>query len=313
MHKGASANPIAPVSSVKISQITRRDVVDALVAENVRWSGRLEEPEFLARLFNLQELPSTDRRFEDAAGDIWQHRVNNSDWSDEWVFYDPRFGLMNGDDEVFLRFLCETIHPVVRSDATEASRLCQLYNQFLSNDGFQLVEHTRLSNKPVYVGRYVGVAATPGITAARETLAGTDPGYIAQQITRMDVAVINDPDLAIGTAKELVETCCKTILSERGVTFSKTADLPELVKLTSKELALTPDDIPDKAKAADSIKRLLSNLATVAQGITELRNHYGTGHGKAAGARGLESRHAKLAVGAASTLAVFLAETHRAR
>ncbi len=221
--------------------------------------------------------------------------------------------LMNGDDEVFLRFLCETIHPVVRSDVTEADKLCQLYNQYLRNDGFQLVERTRLSGRPVYVGRYVGVGATPGISAARDTLAGTDPGYVAQQITRMDAAVVNDPGLAIGTAKELVETCCKTILTERGVQFSKTADIPELVKLTSKELELTPGDIPDKAKAAETIKRLLSSLATITHGVAELRNHYGTGHGKTAGARGLQARHAKLAVGAASTLAVFLAETHNER
>jgi hypothetical protein len=71
-----------------------------------------------------------------------------------------------------------------------------------------------------------------------------------------------------------------------------------------------PNNISDKAKAADTVKRLLSNLATITQGIAELRNHYGTGHGKAAGAKGLGPRHAKLAVGAASTLAVFLAETH---
>jgi hypothetical protein len=129
----------------------------------------------------------------------------------------------------------------------------------------------------------------------------------------MDAAVVNDPGLAIGTAKELVETCCKTILTERGVQFSKAADIPELVKLTSKELELTPGDIPDKAKAAETIKRLLSNLATITQGIPELRNHHGTGHGKTAGARGLQALHAKLAVGAASTLAVFLAETHNER
>ncbi|MHB8563830.1 MAG: abortive infection family protein, partial [Acidiferrobacteraceae bacterium] len=123
----------------------------------------------------------------------------------------------------------------------------------------------------------------------------------------------DDPGLAIGTAKELVETCCKTILRERGIEFSKSADLPELVKLTSKELELTPHDIAEKTKASDTIKRLLSNLATITQGIAELRNQYGTGHGKAAGAKGLQSRHAKLAVGAASTLAVFLSETHAAR
>lgn len=298
---------------MKISQLTRRDIIDSMVAEKVNWCGRLEESEFLARLFDLQSLPSTDGRFNNAEGDIWQHRVNNFDWDDDWVFYDKRFGLLTGDDEVFLRFLCETIHPVVRPDVTESERYSQMYNQILRNDGFQLVERTRLSGKPVYVGRYVGIGATPGLSAARETLAGTDPGYVAQQITRMDAAVINDPSLAIGTAKELVETCCKTILTDRGIVFSKNADLPELVKLTSKELELTPDDIPEKAKAADTIKRLLSNLATITQGVAELRNHYGTGHGKTANAKGLQSRHAKLAVGAASTLAVFLAETHNER
>jgi hypothetical protein len=298
---------------MKISSITRRDIIDSLVAEGVDWAGRLEESEFLSRLFDLQQLPSKDSRYDDAAGDIWQHRVNNFDWDKDWVFYDDRFNLINGDDEVFLRFLCEMLHPVVRPDVTASERLCQLLNQFLSNDGFQLAERTRISGKPVYVGRFVGIGATPGVAAARETLAGMDPGYVAQQITRMDAAVINDPGLAIGTAKELVETCCKTILTERGIAFSKNADLPELVKLTSKELELTPSDIPDQAKASETIKRLLSNLATITQGVAELRNHYGTGHGKVATSKGLQPRHAKLAVGAASTLAVFLAETHNAR
>ena len=270
----------------------------------------MEEAEFLSRLFNLGSLPSTDRRFKDAAGDIWQHRVNNYDWEANWVFYDPRFSLMNGDDDSFLAFLCETIHPIVRPDPAEAERICQLYNQYLRNDGFQILEKTRLSGKPVFVGRYVGVGITPAISTAKETLGGTDPGYVAQQITRMEAAVANDPALAIGTAKELVETCCKTILQARRIQFGKSADLPELVKLTIKGLELTPDDIPDKAKAADTMKRLLSNLATITKGVSELRNHYGTGHGKTAGSKGLGPRHAKLAVGAASTLAVFLAETH---
>lgn len=298
---------------MRISQVTRRDIIDAIQVEEVVWAGRLEESEFLSRLFDLSALPSHDSRFEDAAGDIWQHRVNNFDWGDDWVFRDSRFELLDGDDEVFLRFLCETIHPVVRPDVTEAERLCQLYNEYLKNDGFQIVEKTKLSGKPIFVGRYVGTATTPGVSVARAALSGADAGYVAQQITRMEAAVENDPGLAIGTAKELVETCCKTILTQRGVSIPRSLDLPQLVKLTSRELELTPADIPEQAKAADTIKRLLSNLATITQGIAELRNQYGTGHGKEATARGLTPRHAKLAVGAASTLAVFLAETHKAR
>jgi hypothetical protein len=284
------------------------------MVEGVNWSGRLEESEFLARIFDLGTLPSTDPRFHDAAGDIWQHRANNpDDWDDDWVFYDGRFKLMNCDDELMLRFLCETIHPVVRPDVTAAAKLCQLYNSFLKNDGFELVEKTRISGKPVYVGRYVGMAGAPDLSTVRELFSGVDATYVSQQITRMEAAVVSDPDLAIGTAKELVETCCKTVLHERAVKIPKNADLPQLVKLTAKELQLTPADIPDQAKASDTIKRLLSNLATITQGVAELRNQYGTGHGKHSKSRGLTSRHAKLAVGAASTLAVFLLETHQER
>lgn len=299
---------------MKISQITRRDLFDAILLQKVNWAGRLEEPEFLSRLFDLTAIHSTDDRFPNAAGDIWQHRINNpQDWDDDWVFYDHRFNLMNCDDEILLRFLCETIHPVVRPDVTEAERLCQWYNSFLKHDGFQLVERTRLSGKPVFVGRYVGVIGAPGISAAKETLSGSDVAYVAQQITRMEAAVNSDPGLAIGTSKELIETCCKTILNERNVDFSSNVDITQLVKLTSKELKLTPDDIEEQAKAADTIKRLLSNLATITQGIAELRNKYGTGHGKTAKTKGLSPRHAKLAVGAASTLAVFLVETHHVK
>jgi len=297
----------------RISEVTRRDIVDALAVEGINVFGRLGEVDFLHRLFDLDNLPSGDGRFENAAGDIWQHRVNNFDWDDDWFYHDERFRLMDGDDEVFLRFLCETIHPVVRSDATECERLCQLYNHYLTNDGYELVVKARMSGKPVFAGRYIGTSAVPGVAMAKEVLTEADTGYVAQQITRMEAAVNNDPDLAIGTAKELIETCCKTILDVRGVVYPRGADLPKLVKLTSKELELTPDDIPEKAKAAATVKRLLSNLATITSGIAELRNSYGTGHGKDSRAKGLSPRHARLAVGAASTLAMFLAETHYAR
>lgn len=295
----------------KITQITRKDIFDSMTVENINWAGSMEESEFLSRLYDLGRLPSRDARYTDASGDIWQHRVNNFDWADNWIFSDSRFQLMNGDDEVLLRFLSETTHPVVRPDVTESKRLVQLYNEYLRHDGFAIVEKSRISGKPIYVGRNVGIVGTPGLEAARQVLSGADLGYVAQQITRMEAAVISDPGLAIGTAKELVETCCKTILSERGIDIPKSDDLSHLVKRTVKELRLTPDDISDKAKAADIIRILLSNLATITNGIAELRNKYGTGHGKEAKAKGLGSRHAKLAVGAASTLVVFLAETHK--
>lgn len=255
-------------------------------------------------------MPSTDSRFPDAYGDIWQHRVNNYDWDDYWVFTDTRFNLLHGEDEMFLRFLCETLHPVVRTDAEEIERLRQGYNLLLSNDGYEIVPKAKMGGRAIYAARQIALLAELHVNALKKKFTGTDANYVLEQITRMESAVENDPGLAIGTAKELVETVCKTILEERGITVEGSPDLPKLVKRTAKELKLTPSDIADEAKASDSIKRLLSNLATITNGVAELRNSYGTGHGKSAKSKGLGARHAKLAVGAASTLAIFLVETH---
>ena len=279
--------------------------------ERINLYGRLDETEFLSRIWDLEAMSSTDGRFQNAIGDIWQHTINNNDWDAGWVFSDSRFNLMKGDDETFLRFISESIHPAVRPDPSECERLCRLYNQYLKNDGYQLIEKARISGRPIYGGAYVGVHAAPAVRAAKESLSEVDVGYVSQQITRMESAVNHDPELAIGTAKELVETCCKSILLEMGVEFSTADDLPKLVKKTLASMKLLPDNIPDHVKAADTIKRLLHNLASITQGVAELRNHYGTGHGKVRGNKGLQPRHAKLAVGAASTLAVFLTETHK--
>jgi hypothetical protein len=134
--------------------------------------------------------------------------------------------------------------------------------------------------------------------------------HLAEQIRRMKDSVETDPSLAIGTAKELIETCCMTILAERGQEISGTPDIPTLTKATLKELNLVPEGIPNSARGADVIKRILSNLSTVGHGLAELRGLYGTGHGQHGSTAGLTTRHAKLAVGAASTLAIFLFETH---
>lgn len=295
----------------RISEITRRDIRDRIIIDHISWSGRLEETDFLARLFDLDSMPSHDGRFSTARSDIHQHRINNFDWENDWIFDDSRFRLMTADDHVFLSFLCETIHPVVREDQQEAQRLLNLYNEILLNDGFKLIEKERISGKPIFIGKYVGPFPGPDMEEVRKRFAVADDAYVTQQIRRMKDSIEGDPELAIGTAKELVETVCKTILDERNEAYSSNADLPDLVKQTSKVLKLTPVDIPDKAKASKTIKRLLSNLGSIPQGIAELRNPYGTGHGKSAGAKGLSPRHARLAVGAASALAIFLLETHQ--
>lgn len=152
----------------------------------------------------------------------------------------------------------------------------------------------------------------PPIEAIRSLASSFDLPGLRLQIDRLAHAAEDDPSLAVGTAKEMVETICKTILEDRAIP-SHGQDLPRLVRLVAKELALLPEDIPDHAKGSEVIRRMLSNLNQVPQGIAELRNLYGTGHGRDGRFIGLKPRHAKLAVGAAATLGMFLMETHLER
>jgi len=154
-------------------------------------------------------------------------------------------------------------------------------------------------------------SGTPALDAVKMTARGFNSSYINTQINRMEIAIDNDPALAIGTAKELLETCCKTILLERNSSVEGKPDVPRLTRLTLKELKLTPDDIPNKSKGSEIIKRLLQNLSTIGNSLAELRNLYGSGHGGPADSKGLTARHARLAVGSVSTLVTFLYETHK--
>ena len=159
-------------------------------------------------------------------------------------------------------------------------------------------------------GLIAPVSAAARLADAKSIATEFDAGHMHEQIRRIEASIDVDPALAIGTAKELVESCFKTILTDRGIAIDKGDDILKLGKKALKELRLVPDDVPDSAKGADTIKRVLSNLATVVQGLTELRSLYGTGHGKDGRSKGVSARHARLAVGAASTIVTFVFQTH---
>ena len=295
-----------------ITETTRRNLFDGLQLAGLGWSGRFQQDDFLMRLFDLTKMPSTDHRYKNAAGDIHQHCVRNDDWEPSWVFTDSRFNLMWCADELLLRFLAETLHPVVRAEPGEVDQLHAIYNEHLSKDGWELYAATLVSGRPVFAGRRRGLRPDHAVTTVKAAMEPLGAEYVSRQITRMYAAVDAEPDLAIGTAKELLETVCKSILAERGGTLdSSTLELPALIKATTKQLQLAPEDVPESAKGAESIRVLLNSLGTVAGRLAELRNLYGTGHGKHAAVRLVGPRHARLAVGAAATLVTFLFETHQ--
>ncbi|MEQ4724348.1 hypothetical protein [Nonomuraea sp. B19D2] len=147
----------------RITAVTRRDLFDHLRGATEPWYGRLDEIAFLDGLYDLDTLPSDDPRYTSARGDIIQHRLNNFDWEDDWIFEDPRLQLLDGPDEVLLAFLARLVHPEVQSDVDRAARQVDEFNRLLAPDGWALRAREFLSGRPIYEPIATGKAAGPVI------------------------------------------------------------------------------------------------------------------------------------------------------
>lgn len=171
----------------------------------------------------------------------------------------------------------------------------------LQNDGAPIADD----------GTLILGANRPQLTVERFDRLG-EPRVLLDHLTRIEAGVSSDPAAAIGSAKELVESACKFVLDDYGVSYARNASLPDLYKAVSAELRLSRESVPDSAKGSQAAQRVLQNLMTAVQGLAELRNELGLGHGRTAPSPAL-ARHARLAANSARAVVEFLLETWHAR
>ena len=136
-----------------------------------------------------------------------------------------------------------------------------------------------------------------------------DPGAIRDHLNRIERNLDDDPRLAVGSAKELVESTAKLVLKRSGVEYGKSDDLPGLVAKAHTALGLNAKQVEDGAENAVGIRTLLSAVSRIGVGMAELRNQVGTGHGQAEVPTWVTPRHARLAVGSAHVWCQFVLET----
>ncbi len=87
-----------------------------------------------------------------------------------------------------------------------AKRVLSSLRKWIEWDGFEYRD-----------GKLTPIGKTEQLPDVHTFVAKYDAPELHRQIERMRDAVNDAPTLAIGTAKELIETICKTILAERGV------------------------------------------------------------------------------------------------
>ncbi len=188
------------------------------------------------------------------------------------------------------------------SSGDQVDRVLRVFEQIYQrmNDGPERADILLLLKEDgldVIDGRIV--RAAPPVISSGALAELRDPEVIERHLVRIAASVDADPEQAIGAAKELIESTTKLVLTTLGEPFDERSDVPGLVKQAQRALLLHPEDVAATQSGAETIKRLLGNLSQVAVGVAELRNLYGTGHGRSQ-LSGLKPRHAHLAVGCAS-------------
>ncbi len=144
-----------------------------------------------------------------------------------------------------------------------------------------------------------------GLTA--EALASlTDPSAILDHLARLGDTVETDPRLAVSTAKALIESTAKSVLTARDIAYTRSDKVPALVTRAQQSLALSAKGVSDEAPA---LRQILQSLVTLAQGVTEIRNQVGVDHGAESVPTWVRPRHARLVVGAAQVWCQLMLDT----
>lgn len=154
-------------------------------------------------------------------------------------------------------------------------------------------------------GLILGATLTGPSRSLAERLRANGVEAVEVEYQRAYDQVERDPSAALTAACAILESVCTHILEESGQALPKDKSLKPLWNETAQLLGLSPGNITD-----DDLKRILSGLYSIVDGVAAVRTHAGSAHGRSNKTRyRITARHARLAVHAAHTLALFVLET----
>ena len=125
---------------IKFSKTVQTKIFHLLLAEWVRISNQQDADQGLEpidRIWDLRSMSSEDSRYKDAYGDIYQHTVNNQDWTPEELFLN-RLRLFENPD-TFKTFINVLLDPVYYLEADHHASISFQVDSELNKDKLRLV------------------------------------------------------------------------------------------------------------------------------------------------------------------------------
>ena len=189
------------------------------------------------------------------------------------------------------------------SEPEKAAAVREHINRALEPDGLAV---TVVGGKAHLTERVAtGVIVEPFISK----VATLDFDTVQIEIARALPSLQDDPEDAVTAACSLVEAVCRSILLELGMPLPAKKDIDGLLKAVQEPLRLSPGRTDLPAEIEQDVRQILGGLTSVAKGVGALRTHAGDAHGREKGFRRIDARIARLALNAASSIALFLIET----
>ena len=185
---------------VKLRSLGRRMFLDELLLLG-DIAGRMDLIDFLGLTWDLETMPSTDSRFKTAAGDIWQHMVNNHDWSYSYLF-GPYLGLVDGSDEQLLRFLEHAVYPTVRT-REEQPKYLAFINRYLAKEGFELYLRDEIAGFQVYRAARIGARVSEKVKNLIFASNRPKPRIVLSDAVSNDIAIVGNEQYCLVYDKPL--------------------------------------------------------------------------------------------------------------
>ena len=152
-------------------------------------------------------------------------------------------------------------------------------------------------------GKIVGALGSPSRTL-EEFIRDRDIASIDAEFNRALVNVESNPREAVSAASNILESLCKVYIEQEGLEMPVKQDLKPIWAIVRKDLGYDPSVVEDQ-----DLQRVLTGLLSIVEGIGALRTHASSAHGAGRKSYRLESRHARLAIHASHTVALFLLES----
>lgn len=151
------------------------------------------------------------------------------------------------------------------------------------------------------------------LTACRELMDNHPESLrIREQVEALEDAMPDKPGVVVSFCRTIIETACKTVLTDRGIAFEAAWEAPKLISETTKYLHLGQHDNGQvDARLRDGAEKLVRGVNSIIDGVMTIRNDHGSAaHGADAYAPMLDARYAEIVARATDAVVGLIFKTH---